>query len=248
MKVAAIYDIHGNLPALDAVLSEIHDAKVDRIVVGGDVIPGPMPYETMKRLLELEIAVDFIRGNCEDLVLGLARNDDSIALADEFRDVFQHSVNQIPADTMNIIAGWGETLTLNIDGIGEVLFCHATPENNNDIFTRLTPDEVLNPIFEKVSASLVICGHTHMQFDRTIADVRVVNAGSVGMSYGEAGAYWLLLDSDVQFKRTQYNLAEAADKVRETDYPQAADFADNNILTSPDVDEALERFTAMGLK
>ena len=248
MKVAAIYDIHGNLPALDAVLAEIRDAKVDRIVVGGDVIPGPMPYETLKRLLELDTPVDFIRGNCEDMVLGLSKDDNSVELADEFREMFQHSVNQIPADTLDIIAGWGETLTIEIDGIGKTLFCHGTPQNNNDIFTRLTPDNVLRPIFENLSVSLVVCGHIHMQFDRTIADVRVVNAGSVGMPYGKAGAYWLLLDSEVQFKHTLYNLVEAGNMVRTTNYPQAHDFADSNILKPPDATQALETFTKMGLK
>ena len=63
MRVAALYDIHGNLPALDAVLEDIRQVGVDRIVVGGDVLPGPMPRETMARLLELNIPTQFIYGN-----------------------------------------------------------------------------------------------------------------------------------------------------------------------------------------
>src|ERR1700752_4647360 len=69
MRVAALYDIHGNLPALDAVLAEIRAIGVDRIVVGGDVLPGPMPRETMARLLELEIPTEFIYGNGDRAVL-----------------------------------------------------------------------------------------------------------------------------------------------------------------------------------
>lgn len=69
MRVAALYDIHGNLPALDAVLAEIRDAEVDRIVVGGDVVPGPMPRETIAQLLALEIPTRFIYGNCEIAIL-----------------------------------------------------------------------------------------------------------------------------------------------------------------------------------
>ena len=69
MHVAALYDIHGNLPALEAVLHEIREAGVDRVVVGGDVVPGPMPRETLRRLLDLDLPVHFIHGNCELAVL-----------------------------------------------------------------------------------------------------------------------------------------------------------------------------------
>ena len=80
-----------------------------------------------------------------------------------------------------------------------MLFCHATPQNDVDVFTERTPEERVAPCFAGVDADLVVCGHTHMQFDRTIAGVRVVNAGSVGMAYEEApGAYWALLGPDVE--------------------------------------------------
>src|SRR5205085_10201477 len=86
------------------------------------------------------------------------------------------------------------------------LFCHATPRNDVDVFTELTPEERVAPHFEGVDADLVVCGHTHMQFDRTIAGVRVVNAGSVGMAYEEEpGAYWLL---GLDHRRTPYEGAE----------------------------------------
>src|SRR5438874_11846359 len=65
MRVAALYDIHGNLPALEAVLQEVHEAGVDQVVVGGDVVPGPMPRETLQCLLDLDMPVQFIHGNCE---------------------------------------------------------------------------------------------------------------------------------------------------------------------------------------
>ena len=69
MAVAAIYDIHANLPALEAVLEDIRRAKADRIVVGGDVLPGPMPRETMQCLLALELPLQFIHGNGDREVL-----------------------------------------------------------------------------------------------------------------------------------------------------------------------------------
>src|SRR5206468_7273641 len=113
---------------------------------------------------------------------------------------------------------------------GQTLFCHATPRSDTELFSRLTPEDRLLPIFNRLNANLVICGHTHMQFDRMIGKIRVVNAGSVGMPYGEPGAYWLLLGPDVQFQRTQYDLAEAAERVRSTNYPQVEGFAGNNVL------------------
>jgi hypothetical protein len=69
MRVAALYDIHGNLPALEAVLQDVRQADVDQIVVGGDVVPGPMPRETLGRLLDLGLPTHFIYGNGELAIL-----------------------------------------------------------------------------------------------------------------------------------------------------------------------------------
>jgi diadenosine tetraphosphatase ApaH/serine/threonine PP2A family protein phosphatase len=129
-----------------------------------------------------------------------------------------------------------------------VLFCHATPRNDTEIFTRLTPDDRLLPIFEGLDVSLVVCGHTHMQFDRMIGTTRVVNAGSVGMPFGEPGADWVLLDIDVQLRHTRYDLSRAADRVRTTTCPQAEGFASRNILHPPSEKETLAAFTRVELK
>jgi predicted phosphodiesterase len=121
-----------------------------------------------------------------------------------------------------------------------VFFCHATPRNDTECFTRLTPEDRLAPIFEAAGAPLVVCGHTHMQFDRTIGRVRVVNAGSVGKPSGEPGAYWILLGPGVHLRRTTYDLDEAAERVRATTYPQAQDFAAQGVLRPPSEAETLE--------
>src|SRR6185295_6074345 len=133
-------------------------------------------------------------------------------------------------------------------GVGEVFFCHATPRNDVEIFTRLTPDEPLLPIFGALGVALAVCGHTHMQFDRTIGTVRVINAGSVGMPFGEPGAYWLLLGLDVQLRRTSYDLEAAAARVRATKYPAADEFAARNILQPPSEPDILAVFANAGLK
>jgi predicted phosphodiesterase len=233
MRVAAIYDIHGNLPALEAVLREIRHEKVDQIVVGGDVLPGPMPREALERLRALDAPAHFIYGNGEVAVLQQMAGKEPAAVRSAYRPIIRWTAQQLHPDHQQWLSTWPETITLEISGLGSVLFCHATPQNENDIFTRLTPEDRLLPLFEGLTAATVVCGHTHMQFDRTIGHTRIVNAGSVGMPFGEPGADWLLLGPDMQFRHTAYDLANAADRVRSTTYPQAEDFAARNILNPP---------------
>jgi putative phosphoesterase len=248
MRVAALYDIHGNLPALEAVLQEIHQAAVELIVVGGDVVPGPMPREALARLVNLDVPVQFIQGNCEREVLALLAGGDTGNIAERFRESMRWSGQQLQPEFDQLVATWPKTIQVEIQGLGQVLFCHATPRDDNEIFTRLTPEDRLLPVFEGLDVSIVVCGHTHMQFDRTVGKLRVVNAGSVGSPFGEPGAYWLLLDSDVQLRHTVYDLTKAADRIRETNYPLAQDFAARDILQPASEEEMLEIYTGAELK
>lgn len=234
MPVAALYDIHANLPALEAVLREIRQVEVDQIVVGGDVVPGPMPHESISRLLDLDIPVRFIQGNGERVVLTQIAGTESSEVPEHFRDVIRWNAEQLHPEDEQVLATWPKTLQIKISGLGEVLFCHATPRSDAEIFTRLTPEDRLLPIFEGIDPPVVVCGHTHMRFDRTIGTTRVVNAGSVGMPYGEPGAYWLLLGPTVQFRHTTYDLAKAAERIRQTHYPQAQDFAASVVQPPPE--------------
>jgi predicted phosphodiesterase len=259
MRVAALYDIHGNLPALEAVLEDVREADVDQIVVGGDVVPGPMPRETLGRLLDLDLPTHFIYGNGELAILAQmaeartgsvtywgttsgARPPESIV------EIYRWTTAQLQPELEPMLARWPKTVRLEIDGLGQVLFCHSTPRNETEVFTRLTAEDRLLPIFEELNAPVVVCGHTHMQFDRTIGRTRVVNAGSVGMPFGEPGAYWLLLGSDIQLRHTAYDLAKATERIRATNYPQAEDFAAHNILQPPSEKQMLEAFSKAELK
>ena len=219
MRVAAIYDIHGNLPALEAVLREVEAAKVDQVVVGGDVFPGPMPRESLRRLLALDVPVHCIRGNGDREVLARLRGEETESVPEQYREVFRWVASQLSEEDEARIAEWPATLRMDIPGLGGVLFCHATPRNDTEIFTRLTPEERLLPIFGGVDAQLVVCGHTHMQFDRMVGGVRVVNAGSTGMPFGNPGAYWLLLGPGVELQRTSYDLEAAAAQIRSNQLP-----------------------------
>jgi len=248
VRIAALYDIHGNLPALEAVLDEIRREKIDRIVVGGDVVPGPLPRETIALLRGLDIPAQFIRGNGDREIVSWRRGVESEAIPEPYRDMMRWVARQLTDEDEHWLASWPATLRLEIPGLGKVLFCHATPHNDTDVFTKLTPEDRLLPVFADVGANVVVCGHTHMQFDRTIGGVRVVNAGSVGMPYAEPGAHWLLLGPNVQSRHTAYDFAKAAETIRATSYPRAADFAANNILRPPPEAKMLEAFTKLGLK
>lgn len=248
MRVAAMYDIHGNLAALEAVLEDIRQADVDHVVVGGDVFPGPLPRETFACLRNLDIPVQFIQGNGDREVLALMRGIETGTVPEPYRAVMRWNAQQLHPEDEQILGAWPQTIRVEIDGLGEVLFCHATPRNDTEIFTRLTSEDRLRPIFEGLNVQLVICGHTHMQFDRAIGSVRVVNAGSVGMPFGEPGAYWLLLGPDVQLRHTPYDLAHAVERIRKTEYPQAEDFAARNVLRPPTEREMIETFSRVELK
>lgn len=248
MRVAAIYDLHGNLPALETVLEEIRQAEIDLLVVGGDLVPGPMPREILESLLDLEIPTQFIQGNGEIDALTYLAGKSLDRVPEQYRDIVQWSAEQLYPKYEKLLASWTKTIVVEIDGIGKVLFCHATPRDDNEIFTRLTPEEVLLPIFEGLEADLVVCGHTHMQFDRMIGKIRVVNSGSLGMPFGEPLANWVLLENDIQFRKTSYDLEKAAERVKNTNYPQTEDFAANSILKPPEEKVMLELFTKGGLR
>jgi len=190
MTVAALYDVHGNLPALEAVLAEIPAGAT--IVVGGDVAAGPFPAETLERLRALGDRVRWLRGNSDR---ELTPGEVGLAPADTIEWVRA----RLDKEQIAFLHGLPPTLSL-----GGVLYCHATPRNDVDIFTERTPEERLAPLFANLSETVVVCGHTHTQFERTIARKRVVNSGSVGMAYDdEPGAYWLL---DLEPRRTPYEL------------------------------------------
>jgi putative phosphoesterase len=248
--VAALYDIHANLPALEAVLEDVREAGVDQIVIGGDVVPGPMPRETLERLLSLDVPAQFIQGNGDREVLATLRGAENTSIPAPYREGIRWSGEQIQSDYERTLASWPATLRLDIPGLGTVLFCHATPRNDTEVFTRLTDAERLRPVFDGIDAPIVVCGHTHMQFDRMVGSIRILNAGSVGMPFQEPGAYWLQLgpDAQVRLRRTSYDLARAADLIRGTTYPQAEDFAARNVLQPPTEAATLEQFSRIELK
>ncbi|MEM7535429.1 MAG: metallophosphoesterase family protein [Chloroflexota bacterium] len=247
MRIAAIYDIHGNLPALEAVLQDIDDKSVDHLLVGGDVVAGPMPSETLTLLQAVDIPTHFIRGNAESEVIRHINGQTPGGLSELADEEAYWVAKVLTTEHKQFITSWTETHEIEINGLGTVLFCHATPNSDVTVFTRLTPEEKIAPTFAPISASLVVCGHTHMQFDRMIGGIRVVNAGSVGMPFGQTGASWLLIGDDVEMMHTDYDLEKAAERIRQSGYPHAEDFAENNILQAPSEADAMEMLLRLEL-
>jgi predicted phosphodiesterase len=207
MRVAVVSDVHGNLPALDAVLAEVAAAGVDAVVCGGDIVGGPFSVEVLDRLVALPDVI-FVRGNGDRMML---------EGTDEFGVDWEVERRRLGAERLARVASWPLTAELDFGGLGRALFCHAVPSADEPIFTRITPDEEVVRLLGDVDAELLVCGHTHVQFDRLLpSGLRVVNAGSVGMPYeGRPGAFWAVLGPDVELRRTEYDVEAAARAIRE---------------------------------
>jgi putative phosphoesterase len=244
-RVAALYDIHGNLPALEAVLEELQQLSVDAIVVGGDVLPGPMPRECLELLHQNRIPTAFIHGNGESAALESLKGGALAKVPEAFRPAVEWSARQVPDEIATAMRAWPTTLQLEIEGVGDTLFCHATPRNDTELFTRLSPDERIRTMFAGTRCELAVCGHTHMQFDRTVDAIRVVNAGSVGMPFGDPGACWLLLGPDVQLRRTNYDLDAAAARLRQSGFPGVDQFVERQVLHPPSEAKMLEAYSTV---
>ena len=225
--------MHGNPAALEAVLAEAGDAQ---LVLGGDLAAGPVPAETLDRIMELDALV--IRGNADRELLG----DETAGLLDEWVR------GQLEDRHHDYIAGLPETVELDVEVVGRVLFCHGSPRSDEEPILETTPDQWLHEMVAGIEAQVVVCGHTHIQFDRVVEGIRVVNAGSVGLPYGAPGAHWLALGPGVEHRRTAYDNESFADRVAASDWPKAARFAEENIRNVPSEEEALEFFEDMARK
>ena len=199
-RVAVLSDIHGVLPALEAVLAEPDVAAADRIVLTGDITAGPQPAETIDVLRGLGDRVLWLSGNADRELVEYRRGErtgipDPISpfAADALRD-----------DQVDFLAALPGTTTLTVRGLGRVLFCHATPRDDEEVVLVDSPldrwAEVLAPVAPDVGT--VVCGHTHMPYLRLAHGRLVVNPGSVGMPYGRPGAHWCLLGPGTDLRVT----------------------------------------------
>ena len=207
MRVAALYDVHANPPALEAALAEAEREGVDTILFGGDLTWGPAPLETLSLIRSLPNA-RFVRGNCD-------------------REPDEWERSQLSGEEVAFLQGLPGRQEL--DG---VLYCHATPRSDEEIVTPATPDADLAEILTGVEQRAVVAGHTHMQQDRQIGTVRFVNAGSVGLPYeGELAAFWAFVDGgEIELRKTPLEVEGVAEVFRRSEWPRADEFLRENVL------------------
>jgi predicted phosphodiesterase len=247
VRVAALYDIHANLPALEAVLREVEAVEPDRIVIGGDAVTGAMNAETVDALMALGDRALFVQGNADRWTVD-AYDDPAAMSPDEEhpgKRAAAWAAAQLDPAQRDFVASFAATVELDVKGLGRTLFCHGSPRSDEEAITAVTPEDRLRRVLGGVEAPIVVCGHTHVQFDRRVGEWRVVNAGSVGMPYeGSPEARWLLLGPDVELRRTDYDPDAAIERLRATGWPDVEEFLQHSFLEPLDpgwVSEFFER-------
>ena len=207
--LAVLYDIHGNLPALEAVLADADTARVDQYLLGGDYgTPSPWPLETLSRLRELRNAT-WIRGNGERWLREPPLDRPEVMGA---YDVFRGSLPDEEVDWLYALPPQTE-----LDGI---LYVHGSPLSDVESFAP-QPEDGEERMLAGVCDRTVVFGHSHQQFRRPGPDgTDLVNPGSVGMPLdGDVRAAWAVWDGDFEFRRTDYDNERAAAAYRDLPGP-----------------------------
>ncbi|MBV9367455.1 MAG: metallophosphoesterase family protein [Solirubrobacterales bacterium] len=233
MRIAVLADIHGNLPALRAVLSEIDRAPVDMIVVGGDVVAGPLVRESLELLAARQEPVRWVAGNAEREAMAVY--DGAPAADDPAGRAAAWSARALDERWRAELGAW--PISVELAG---VRFCHGSPRRDDEILTRRTPDDVFLEALATTPEQLTVGGHTHQQMFRRVGDSgrTYANAGSVGMPYeGRPGAFWMIVDDGVPVRQeTAYDLDAAVRELRASGYPGVEDQLAESLLEPADPD------------
>jgi predicted phosphodiesterase len=240
-RVAVLSDIHGNLPALEAVLADVEQTGVDLIILNGDLADGPFPVETLELLAGLGERARWVRGNGDRWVVeaydGVFQRTGAATDA-----LTEWTASLLSAEHRDLLAAAPLTTSLELPGIGAIGFCHATARDDNEMVLVDSPIEHFQQAFVDFDQPTVVIGHCHMPFDRLVDRRRIVNAGAVGMPYGHTGASWALIGSDVTLRRTHYDTAQACRRLASSTMPDLQEFLDDNVCSTPSDAEALEVF------
>jgi predicted phosphodiesterase len=215
VPLGILYDIHGNLPALEAVLGEAEGLGVDEWLLGGDYCAfGPWPVETLERLRQLENAI-WLRGNGERWLVDPPQN--MPAKQQEFISAaLASSIAQLSASDIDGLVGLPTLAERE-----EAFYCHGSPLSDVDSFAPDSGDDDLR-LLAGVRERQVVFGHSHIQFRRGgAAATDLVNPGSVGMPLdGDTRAAWAIRrdDAELELRRTEYDVAPAVERMREYDW------------------------------
>jgi len=228
MRVAALADVHGNAPALAAVLEEVERESPDLVVFCGDLTWGSLPQETLALVRALELPARFVRGNADRMV----------GVEAEGRGPWM--TQQHTSEDLAFLARFEPTVSVDVDGLGSTCFCHGSPRSDEECVTERTPPERLHEFMADRDERVIVTAHVHLQYDRTVDGVRCVGPGSVGLPYGEGGsADWALLGPDVELRRTDYDVEAAVALMRATDDPRV-EVVVELMLNPPPRDQVIE--------
>ncbi|MEP6910972.1 MAG: metallophosphoesterase family protein [Actinomycetota bacterium] len=228
MRVAVVSDVHGNAVAFAAVLAEIAREQPDLIVSCGDFSWGPLPDETFALTAGLDAR--WVRGNADRAVL------EEVAGTEREQWMQGHHT----AEMRDFLGGFEDHVVVDVDGLGPVRFCHGSPRSDEECVTPETPETRVREFTEGVEERVIVTAHVHIQFDREVAGIRSVNAGSVGLPYeGKLGAYWALFGGGVEMRRTEYDVDEAVARYRATDFPNVEELVEL-MLSPPEPREVID--------
>ncbi len=230
--VAVLSDVHGNAVALEAVLAELADRDPDLVVFGGDLTWGPMPEATLALVAKLRPPTLFVRGNAERALL---------ESSDERTERKLWLLEHHSPDALAHLATFVEQVTVDVDGLGPVRFCHGSPRSDEELVTPETPSERVRAFMDGVEERVLVTAHTHLQFDRRVEGIRSVNPGSVGMAYGEGPgqACWALLGPEVELRRTPFSVDRVAELYGASGDPAAEQMVEM-LLSPPSRAELIE--------
>jgi putative phosphoesterase len=219
MRLAVVSDIHGNLPALEAVLVDLGHARPDAVVLGGDLaLGGPHPVEVIDRLRQL--GWPSVLGNTDEAL-------DEQRLPEKLRASF---VGQAAARTSEMLGpervAWLTSLPLQWRGDG-VAVVHATPGDCWSIVEHDAPDEKLREVYGAAGVENAIYGHIHHAYVRELGGMKVANSGSVSLSLdGDIRACYALVDRGrIEHRRVEYDIERVAADFEAIGYPNAKIYA-----------------------
>ncbi|MEU6014161.1 metallophosphoesterase family protein [Streptomyces sp. NPDC047515] len=240
-RVAVLSDIHAVLPALEAVLADPDVQAADRIVLTGDITAGPQPNQVLDRLVGLGDRVVWISGNADRELVEYRRGQrDSIP-----DPIAPWAAEQLREDHLDLLGSLPRSLSLSVRGLGKVLFCHATPRDDEEVVLVDSRLDRWKAVFGGLDDDVrtVVCGHTHMPFVRLAHGRLVVNPGSVGMPYGRAGAHWAVLGPGVELRTTAFDIETASAQIgQDSGYPEISDWADYFLHARATDEDALRAF------
>jgi predicted phosphodiesterase len=228
VRVAALADVHGNAPALEAVLAEVRREGVDLVVFCGDLVWGPLPRETLEVVRALDVPTRFVRGNADRMV-GDPAHERGVWVAE-----------QLGAEATALVNGFDRHVVVDVDGIGPTRFVHGSPRSDEECVTPRTPPARVHEFMAGVAERVVVTAHVHVSYDRGVDGIRLVGPGSVGRPYeGERGARWALLGPDVELRRSDYDHDRAADLFRASGIPDVEEDV-RTLLAPPTREEVVE--------